>query len=233
MKDIIESRTKKFEDSSAAVAYFARLKDRLKAIKETLAQNQKREESLLEVLSKRVSKIAKIEHLDPSSDGQADLDGAQDLLVDILVKDYLNKYPSSELAQKLRQRPPLPEVMNQEPSASNPASQDRAAAINEEEFEAEFHKQNSLVEADLTNHNLHSALLWCTTHRSKLQKLRSPFEFRLRVLEFVQTVVSKGHRAAMHYLQDNLKEVEPEQIKELKHVGSALIKGLSSTCLRT
>ena len=112
-----------------------------------------------------------------------------------------------------------------QPNTDGAAENTRSMFV-EEEFELEFHRQNSQIEDELAKHSLLSALRWCTNHRSKLQKLRSPFEFRMRMLEFVHCVVNEGPRAAMHYLHDNLREVEPEQVKELKHVLSRLTLGI-------
>ena len=57
----------------------------------------------------------------------------------------------------------------------------------------EFFRQSRLIEEALLECHTAPALLWCAEHRSKLRKLGSQFEFRLRLQEFVE-LVKLGNR---------------------------------------
>ena len=64
----------------------------------------------------------------------------------------------------------------------------------------EFHS----IMQDLKAHNVSTGILWCGQHGSRLRRLASSFEFRLRLQEFVELVRSDRRLEAIQYAQVSL-----------------------------
>ena len=69
------------------------------------------------------------------------------------------------------------------------------------------------------------ALEWCAKHRSKLRKIKSKLEFKLRIREFV-CLVQKGKVAdAVTYSKKHLSQWAPSHMKELQEAMATLVYG--------
>lgn len=99
----------------------------------------------------------------------------------------------------------------------------------EQPLEWKTYQLSKQIHADLSEEKTTSALEWCQTHRSKLQKCNTVFEFRLREAEFIKILQTQGSIAAMNYLQDYLKEYDSEWIPRLKLLGKAIFYGQSAS----
>lgn len=195
VKEIIDARTVTFESRNAAADYFKKLRDRLQTVKESLAEFNKSEDKLIDLLGKRVQTMMTFEGIDPASEKIDNQKKIEDF-VQVLIEDFMarNQHLTGSPQKKL--------------SGETEGFQ----------LETEAYNTNREIMADLQNKKLQSALQWCVVHKSKLGKLRSTFEFNLRQAEFFSLLSTQGSKEAMRYLHENFKEYEPECLKDLKLV---------------
>ncbi|XP_070492660.1 E3 ubiquitin-protein transferase MAEA [Chironomus tepperi] len=72
------------------------------------------------------------------------------------------------------------------------------------------------VERDLSEHNTTKCIMWCMDNKSKLRKINSDIEFKLRQQEFIE-LIRKGERLnAVKHAQKFFPAFEQDQITEIK-----------------
>lgn len=72
------------------------------------------------------------------------------------------------------------------------------------------------VERDLSEHNTTKCIMWCLDNKSKLRKINSDIEFKLRQQEFIE-LIRKGERLnAVKHAQKFFPAFEQDQITEIK-----------------
>lgn len=72
------------------------------------------------------------------------------------------------------------------------------------------------VEKDLAQHNTAKCILWCIDNKSKLRKINSDIEFKLRQQEFIE-LIRKGERLnAVKHAQKFFPAFEQDQLPEIK-----------------
>jgi macrophage erythroblast attacher len=72
------------------------------------------------------------------------------------------------------------------------------------------------VEKDLAQHNTNKCILWCIDNKSKLRKINSDIEFKLRQQEFIE-LIRKGERLnAVKHAQKYFQAFEQDQLPEIK-----------------
>ncbi|KAG5671860.1 hypothetical protein PVAND_002031 [Polypedilum vanderplanki] len=72
------------------------------------------------------------------------------------------------------------------------------------------------VEKDLAQHNTTKCILWCIDNKSKLRKINSDIEFKLRQQEFIE-LIRKGERLnAVKHAQKFFPAFEQDQLHEIK-----------------
>jgi len=72
------------------------------------------------------------------------------------------------------------------------------------------------VERDLSEHNTTKCMMWCMDNKSKLRKINSDIEFKLRQQEFIE-LIRKGERlSAVKHAQKFFPAFEQDQIGEIK-----------------
>eukprot|EP00899_Mesostigma_viride_P016256 jgi/Mesvir1/24631/Mv21940-RA.1 len=74
------------------------------------------------------------------------------------------------------------------------------------------------------------ALAWCADNRSRLKKLKSKFEFRLRVQEFVELVRSNQRMEAISYARKHLAPWGATHMQELQQAVALLAFKPTTTC---
>lgn len=73
------------------------------------------------------------------------------------------------------------------------------------------------VEDSLSRRETTKCLSWCYDNKSKLRKIRSTLEFRLRQQEFIELVRSRKAVEAVRHARKHLSGIEEGQQKELQH----------------
>ncbi len=66
------------------------------------------------------------------------------------------------------------------------------------------HPHAEQIRSALRQHDCGPALIWCTENRSRLKKMKSKLEFKLRVQEFVERVRCKNKMDAILYAREHL-----------------------------
>lgn len=202
VKDIIEARNINFDSKQAAAEYFQKLLDRLKVAKDTLASFNQQEDELIELLGKRVQKLIGLESLDPGSEKVENQRKIEEFL-QVLIDDYL---------------------VRNDHICEIPLKRTADTSNKSDDLEKEAFETNRQILRDLSNKNVKTALDWCSIHKSKLTKLRSTFEFKLRQAEFYSLLVSQGSKQAMRYLHNSFKEYEEECLSDLRLVNIRVIR---------
>lgn len=72
------------------------------------------------------------------------------------------------------------------------------------------------VERDLANHDTTRCLQWCADNKSKLKKLDSNMEFKLRIQEFIELVRKDRRLDAVKYAKKNFSNYEEGQLPEIQ-----------------
>lgn len=72
------------------------------------------------------------------------------------------------------------------------------------------------VEEDLSQHRTAKCIAWCNDNKSKLRKINSTIEFRLRVQEFVELIRADRRLDAVKHSRKYFPSVESEQLKEVR-----------------
>jgi macrophage erythroblast attacher len=78
------------------------------------------------------------------------------------------------------------------------------------------------VSAGLAARDCAPALAWCAAHRARLQKARSPLEFRLRVQEFVELARAGRAGEALAHARRHLAPAAAQHGPELRRAAGAL-----------
>lgn len=202
MKELIDARNRNFGNKQEAADYFRKLRDKLRELKEVLKEFSCQEDKLLELLGKRAEKMAEFEAIDPRSDS-VESTRQLDSFLQSLVQDYFNR----ELCQ---------EGEEEDEIDTNPRKY--LSKSEHDTLEMRAYRKNIMIMKDLENRNVSSALDWCNTHRSKLTKIGSSFEFKLRQIEFIRILLEKGSKEALRYLNENIREIENDNIEDLRRV---------------
>ncbi|QDZ18945.1 CTLH domain-containing protein [Chloropicon primus] len=69
------------------------------------------------------------------------------------------------------------------------------------------------------------ALEWCGKHRSKLKRIKSKLEFKLRIREFICLVQEGKVREAVNYSKLHLSQWAPSHMKEFQEAMATLVYG--------
>ena len=72
------------------------------------------------------------------------------------------------------------------------------------------------VEKDLSNHNTAKCIMWCIDNKSKLRKINSDIEFRLRKQEYIELIRSDQRLMAVKHAQKFFPAFEQDQLNEIK-----------------
>lgn len=73
------------------------------------------------------------------------------------------------------------------------------------------------VELTLAQQQTHAALAWIHDHKSKLRKIKSTLEFRIRQQEFVELVKSDRRMDAVKHARKYLANMEDVPWEEVQH----------------
>lgn len=72
------------------------------------------------------------------------------------------------------------------------------------------------VEKDLGTHSTYKCILWCSDNKSKLRKINSDIEFKLRVQEFIELIREDKRIQAVKHAQKYFPMFEQDQLPEIK-----------------
>lgn len=72
------------------------------------------------------------------------------------------------------------------------------------------------MEKDLSQHNTAKCIMWCIDNKSKLRKINSDIEFKLRVQEFIELIRSDQRLMAVKHAQKYFPAFEHDQLNEIK-----------------
>lgn len=72
------------------------------------------------------------------------------------------------------------------------------------------------VEKDLNQHNTGKLIMWCIDNKSKLRKINSDIEFKLRQQEFIELIRSDQRLLAVKHAQKYFPAFEQDQLNEIK-----------------
>lgn len=72
------------------------------------------------------------------------------------------------------------------------------------------------VEKDLSQHNTSKCIMWCNDNKSKLRKINSDIEFKLRQQEFIELIRSDQRLNAVKHAQKYFPAFEQDQLNEIK-----------------
>eukprot|EP00252_Welwitschia_mirabilis_P001752 TRINITY_DN1168_c0_g1_i1.p1 TRINITY_DN1168_c0_g1~~TRINITY_DN1168_c0_g1_i1.p1 ORF type:complete len:407 (+),score=91.08 TRINITY_DN1168_c0_g1_i1:252-1472(+) len=86
------------------------------------------------------------------------------------------------------------------------------------------------VVESLQNKDCGPALAWCNENKSKLKKVKSKFEFQLRLQEFIELVRRDCSMDAVLYARKYLASWGATNMKELQHVMAALAFRSNTDC---
>lgn len=78
------------------------------------------------------------------------------------------------------------------------------------------------VEKSLANRETSKCLVWCYDNRSKLRKLKSNMEFKLRVQEFVELIRSDRRMEAIKHARKHFPSFEDEHLATIQQVMALL-----------
>lgn len=72
------------------------------------------------------------------------------------------------------------------------------------------------VEKDLAQHNTAKCILWCIDNKSKLRKINSDIEFKLRQQEFIELIRKDERLGAVNHARKFFPAFEQDQLLEIK-----------------
>lgn len=72
------------------------------------------------------------------------------------------------------------------------------------------------VEKDLGQHKTAKCIMWCIDNKSKLRKINSDIEFKLRTQEFIELIRSDQRLMAVKHAQKYFPAFEQDQLNEIK-----------------
>lgn len=72
------------------------------------------------------------------------------------------------------------------------------------------------VEKDLSQHNTSKCIMWCIDNKSKLRKINSNIEFKIRQQEFIELIRSEQRLQAVKHAQKYFSAFEQDQLEEIK-----------------
>lgn len=72
------------------------------------------------------------------------------------------------------------------------------------------------VEKDLSQHNTAKCIMWCIDNKSKLRKINSNIEFKIRQQEFIELIRSDQRLNAVKHAQKYFPSFEQDQLEEIK-----------------
>lgn len=78
------------------------------------------------------------------------------------------------------------------------------------------------VEKSLANRETNKCLAWCYDNRSKLRKLKSNMEFKLRVQEFIELIRSDRRMEAIKHARKHFPSFEEEHLGTIQQVMALL-----------
>ncbi|XP_073963381.1 E3 ubiquitin-protein transferase Katazuke [Choristoneura fumiferana] len=73
------------------------------------------------------------------------------------------------------------------------------------------------VEAELRARRTARVLQWCADNKSKLRKLNSTIEFKIRLQEFIELVRADRRLEAVKYAKKHLSQYEDGQLEDIQH----------------
>ncbi|XP_026322860.1 E3 ubiquitin-protein transferase MAEA isoform X2 [Hyposmocoma kahamanoa] len=73
------------------------------------------------------------------------------------------------------------------------------------------------VEAELLGRRTARCLQWCADNRSKLRKLNSTMEFKIRIQEFIELVREDRRLEAVRYAKKHFSTYEDGQLQDIQH----------------
>ncbi|XP_052227230.1 E3 ubiquitin-protein transferase MAEA-like [Dreissena polymorpha] len=80
------------------------------------------------------------------------------------------------------------------------------------------------IEESLINHETAPCLAWCYENKSKLRRLKSTLEFKLRQQEFIEMIRSNGRLEAIRHARKHFsQQLEPEQLEQTQRVMGLLL----------
>lgn len=94
----------------------------------------------------------------------------------------------------------------------------------------ELFEHDAKIEAELREGKCTKALLWCAENRTALKKLKSTFEFNLKLQEFVELARSNMYNEAIDYAKKNLQQYLTSYERELQQVLTLLAFPPTTVC---
>ncbi|XP_026473200.1 macrophage erythroblast attacher [Ctenocephalides felis] len=85
------------------------------------------------------------------------------------------------------------------------------------------------VEQDLAKHRTAKCAAWCADNKSKLRKLNSTMEFKLRVQEFVELIKADRRLDAVKFARKQFPAYEKDQLCEIGHCMALLAFPVTTT----
>ncbi|XP_049880767.1 E3 ubiquitin-protein transferase MAEA [Pectinophora gossypiella] len=73
------------------------------------------------------------------------------------------------------------------------------------------------VEAELSSRRTARCLQWCADNKSKLRKLNSNMEFKIRIQEFIELVREDKRLEAVRYAKKHFSQYEEGQLDDIQH----------------
>ncbi|KAK1432040.1 hypothetical protein QVD17_08929 [Tagetes erecta] len=133
---------------------------------------------------------ARLEHLE-SSDG----DGWNNTRLNRILVDYMLRMSYYDTAKKLAETTNIQDLVDIEI----------------------FYEAKKVIDA-LSNKEVAPALAWCADNKSRLKKVKSKFEFQLRLQEFIELVRSENNVQAVMYARKYLSPWTATYMKEFQKV---------------
>lgn len=97
-------------------------------------------------------------------------------------------------------------------------------------MDAELHTEHMAIVTALSHRDPGHALTWCETHRSRLAKMRSNLEFRLRLQQLIELAARGDTKAALHHARAfvapaavALGTMHGEHLHELQRIMTMLV----------
>jgi len=100
----------------------------------------------------------------------------------------------------------------------------------EDLVDAHIFKEAGKVTDALKRHDCSVALAWCAENRARLKKIKSKFEFKLRVQEFIELVRQDKRLDAIQYARTYLAPWAPLYMQELQRAVATLAFTCRTTC---
>jgi macrophage erythroblast attacher len=94
----------------------------------------------------------------------------------------------------------------------------------------DFFKTAQRIEDALQRHDTGPCLSWCQDNKSKLKRIKSRLEFRVKIQDFVEMIKVNQRMEAIRYARTNFTAVEPSMMAELQEAMALLAFRTDTKC---